>query len=78
MKRRILHISMGLILLLGPIFISPALADEPPPPPPPHGQGGDWEPGGPAPVGNGTIFLIVLGVAYGLKQVYQQRRKLME
>ena len=77
MKRRILHITMGLMLFLSPIFISPALADEPPPPPP-HGSGGDWEPGGPAPVGNGTIFLIVLGAAYGLKRVYRQRRKLME
>ncbi|MEA3479765.1 MAG: hypothetical protein U9R60_16400 [Bacteroidota bacterium] len=77
MKRRILHITMGFMLLLSPIFISPVQADEPPPPPP-HGHGGDWQPGGAAPVGNGAIFLIVLGVAYGLKRVYQQRRKLME
>ena len=77
MKSRIPHIFFCLMLIFSPLFISPAHADEPPPPPP-HGTGGDWQPGGSAPAGNGTVILIVMGAAYGLKRIYNQRRRLIE
>ena len=65
------------MLIFSPLFISPVSADEPPPPPP-HGTGGDWQPGGSAPAGNGTVFLVIMGAAYGLKQIYTHRRRLIE
>jgi len=77
MKRGIQHIIIGLILILSPIFISPVHADEPPPPPP-HGTGGDWQPGGSAPIGNGTLLLVFMGAAYGIRRLYNNRRKLIE
>jgi len=42
------------------------------PPPPPgsgHGQSGN-QTGGNAPIGSGTIILLMLGAAYGGKKVY--------
>jgi len=77
MKRKIRHIIFGLILILSPIFINSVYADEPPPPPP-HGTGGDWQPGGSAPIGNGTLLLVLMGTAYGIRRLYTNRRKLIE
>jgi hypothetical protein len=65
------------MLVICLMFISPVMADEPPPPPP-HGHGGDWQPGGSAPVGGGTIYLVMMGALYGLKQAYDRRRRLIE
>lgn len=77
MKLKFQHIAAGLLLILSLFFINPALGDEPPPPPP-HGTGDDWQPGGPAPIGNGTIYLVIMGAAYGLRQIYTRRRRLIE
>jgi hypothetical protein len=77
MKQGLRHIATGFVLILSLMFISPVMADEPPPPPP-HGTGGDWQPGGSAPIGSGTIFLVVMGAFYGLKQAYDRRRRLIE
>jgi len=77
MKLRLRHITTILVLALNLMIISPVMADEPPPPPP-HGTGGDWQPGGSAPAGNGTVFLIIMGAAYGLKRIYNKRRRLIE
>ena len=77
MKLRLRHITSVLVLALSLMTIPPVMADEPPPPPP-HGTGGDWQPGGSAPIGSGTIFMLVMGAAYGLKQAYDCRRRLIE
>lgn len=71
------HIATGFVLIFSLMFLPPAMGDEPPPPPP-HGTGGDWQPGGSAPIGNGTTLLVVMGAFYGLKQVYDRRRRLIE
>jgi len=44
--------------------------------PRPH-LGGDV-PGGGAPVGEGIVFLVAMGAAYGARKVYSMRRKLAE
>ena len=77
MKLRLKHITTIFILALSLMTIPPVMADEPPPPPPP-GTGGDWQPGGSAPIGNGTTFLLLMGAAYGIREAYNRRRRLIE
>lgn len=44
------------------------------PPPPPAGSPGCWPP--PCiPVDNGVIFLIIAGVIFGVKKIYDLRKK---
>jgi len=41
------------------------------PPPPDHGEEDDQQ----APVGSGLAILLIMGVAYGTKKVYDARKK---
>ena len=50
-------------------------AQDNPPDPPDHGETGDQDPGGNAPLSGGTIILLGLGLAYGGKRVYELRTK---
>ncbi len=61
------------VVLVGINMINPVFADAPPPPPE-NGQGGNV-PGGGAPVGEGMIFLTMLGAAYGAKKWREARNK---
>jgi len=70
---------IGVFLVLTLFFISSvSIAQTQAPPPPGHGESGQTIPGGSAPVGEGLIFLLVLGVSYSAKKVYNIRRKLAE
>ena len=77
MKLNFRHIATSFVLALSLMLVCPVKGDEPPDPPP-HGTGGDWQPGGSAPIDSGTIFLVVMGAFYGLKQAYDHRRRLIE
>ena len=47
-----------------------------PPPPDNHGESGDQERGGTAPIGGGIAMLLTMGAAYGGKKYYDYRKKL--
>jgi hypothetical protein len=49
-----------------------------PPPPAEHGSGSNQQPGGGAPVGDGLVILITLGIAYGVKKIYHTHREEQE
>jgi hypothetical protein len=55
------------ILIFGLLLGIPSFADEPPPPDQ-HGANGNQPPGGGAPIGEGLVFLTMLGAAYGAKK----------
>jgi len=48
--------------------------DPPDPPGSGHGQSGDQNPGGQAPLGGGLLLLLSLGTAYGGKKVYELKK----
>jgi hypothetical protein len=48
--------------------IMPVAAQDPPPPPPGHGGNTNAPPGGGAPIGEGILFLSLLGAAYGVRK----------
>jgi len=77
--KRIKNSIIGIFLVLTLFFIaSVGLAQtQSPPPPPGHGTQTDGG-GGSAPVGEGLVFMIALGAAYGARKVYSMRRKLAE
>jgi hypothetical protein len=77
--RKILNILTVSLILSIAIFLTDSLyaQTQAPPPPQTHGVGGDV-PGGGAPVGEGIIFLVAMGAAYGARKVYSMRRKLAE
>ncbi len=65
------------LLLLFMITLSLGLFAQVPPPPPEggHGQSGNQEPGGGAPIGSGLGILLALGAAYGGRKVYKAFQK---
>lgn len=65
-----------LAFLVMPLFSTQVIAGDPPPPPDP-GSGGDI-PGGGAPIGGGLLILLSLSAGYGLKKLYDARRKIDE
>jgi len=70
---------IGVFLVLALFLItSVSIAQTQAPPPPAHGTQGQTIPGGSAPIGEGLIFLLVLGASYSAKKVYNIRRKLAE
>jgi hypothetical protein len=80
--RKLLNIlTVSLFLSLAILFTNglSAQTETPAAPPPPqtHGVGGEI-PGGGAPVGEGLIFLLAMGAAYGTKKLYKSRKKLAE
>lgn len=76
MKKRIgIFIVLVLSFVVSPISSIMAAT---PPPPPPVVDSGDVFIGG-APIGNGLLVLVALGLAYGAKRVYDLRkRKIVE
>lgn len=77
--KRIKNNIIGLFLVLTLFFsASVTFAQTQAPPPPGHGTTDARVPGGGAPIGEGIVFLITLGAAYGARKVYSKRRKLAE
>ncbi len=72
MKRKLPILVAVLLFITLPLC---GILAEPPDGPPPD-PGGDPGPGGSpvgAPVGNGEVFLITLGVGYGIRKLYRLR-----
>ncbi len=68
-----------LAFLVMPFFSTQVTAGGQPPPPPDPGSEGDQDPyGGGAPIGGGLLILLSLSGGYGLKKLYDARRKLEE
>ena len=69
MKRTFKKIIVALFVFFAFAVTSTVLAQDPPPPPEGgHGGGGNQVPGGGAPIGEGIVFLTMLGAAYGAKK----------
>jgi len=52
------------------------LAQDPPDPPDTgHGQSGDQDPGGNAPIGSGLLILLGMSAAYGGRKVYKLKKE---
>jgi len=76
MKKRFVRIAGTLLMVM---IGSAVFAQDPPPPPNGgHGQSGNQQPGGSAPIGGGIALLIGLAAMYGSKKVFDARKKLME
>lgn len=71
MRKVIILIVSSLILVFSPVLISDVFADQPPDPG--GGPGGGTPVGGGNPIGGGLIILATLGVAYGVKRIYDFR-----
>ena len=68
---------LTLVFLFSGMFMFNALADEPndnPPPPPGGGHGGGGNSQG-APIDGGLSILLILGVGYGAKKRYTERKR---
>jgi hypothetical protein len=76
MKRKInlFFITLALLLFVG---LSVSDAQGPPPPPDTHGATGD-QPANGAPIGTGIVLMTGLFAAYGVKKVWDARKKLEE
>lgn len=64
-----------ILIISATLFLLPmndTMAYDPPGPPGEHGQSGDQEPGGGAPISGGLPLLIVLGTGYGLTKYYMK------
>jgi hypothetical protein len=68
MKKIIIKSFLVALLVTGTAIFNTTLADDGPPPPPVNGGTGGNVPGGGAPIGEGLIFLTMLGAAYGAKK----------
>jgi hypothetical protein len=68
MKRLIFKGFLVTLFIMGTATFNTISSQEVPPPPPEQGQGGNQPPGGGAPIGEGMIFLTMLGAAYGAKK----------
>lgn len=77
MKRIILKTITAVIFTLGLLSTLPTQGQPPPPPPSGHGDEGNQTAGN-APINGGLGILLVLGVAYGGKKVYDLRKEQME
>jgi len=67
---------LTIVLLLPLTFIS--FADQPPDPGGGGPGGGDDPVGGGSPIGGGLIILLSLGMGYGAKKIYQNRRRFIQ
>lgn len=77
--KRIKNNIIGIFLVLTLFFAATvSIAQTQAPPPPGHGTTDPTVPGGSAPIGEGLVFLVALGAAYGARKVYSMRRKLAE
>ncbi|MFZ4706680.1 MAG: hypothetical protein ACOYMF_11810 [Bacteroidales bacterium] len=77
MKRTKMTFFTIALLLAFFVMTNTSHADGPPPPPPGglHGGGGNAPPGGGAPIGEGTLLLMIMAVGYSIKQIVDVRRK---
>ncbi len=76
MEKLIIRTIATLSLLVCFLVLTPAFGQNgEPPPPPAHGETTNQVPGGSAPVGEGIIFLTMLGAAYGSKKWYVAKQK---
>lgn len=75
MKKAIINLILVGLLIIVPVIIVSASA---PPPPPPGPGTGETPIGGTAPIGSGLVMLLSMGAAYGVKKVYDSRKKLEE
>ncbi len=64
--KKIIKFTFTILLLL---FVTIGYSQPPPPPGTGHGQSGN-QTGGNAPIGEGTIILLMLGATYGGKIVF--------
>jgi hypothetical protein len=71
MRKIIILLVSLLMLACSPVFLSEVFADQPPDPG--GGPGGGDPVGGGNPIGGGLIILATLGVAYGVKRIYDFR-----
>lgn len=71
MRKVIILLVSSCILAFSPLLISEVFADQPPDPGGEPGPGGN--PVGGSPIGGGLIILATLGIAYGVKRIYDYR-----
>jgi hypothetical protein len=76
MKKIIRHIVILVILVCLPAFLNNIYADQPPDPG--GGPGGGDPVGGGSPIAGGTFIMLILGLLYGTKKVFNSRKKLLE
>jgi hypothetical protein len=72
MRKVIILLVSSCILAFSPLLISDVFADQPPDPGGEPGPGGEPVGGG-NPIGGGLIILATLGIAYGIKRIYDFR-----
>lgn len=65
------------LVLMGSAVLNNLQADPPPPPSGGHGQAGN-QGGGAAPLGGGIALLLTMGAGYGVKRIYDARKKMAE
>lgn len=65
-KHKIVVVVFSITILAGDIFSAP--------PPPPTGGPGCWPPPC-VPVDNGLVFLVLAGIAFGAKKIYNSYKK---
>ena len=76
MKKRIKQFSIVLLLTFFMGINLTVLAQGPPPPPGGgHGETGNQNAGGDAPIGGGIAILLSMGAAWGGRKVYQAYKK---
>ena len=76
--RKLIKYLIILAFLVMPLFSSQIIAGDPPPPPNPGSEGDQDPAGGGASIGGGLLVLLSLSAGYGLKKIYDSRRKLDE
>ena len=70
MKRALRIITLSVFLTLTPMVFTHLFAQVPPPPPNQGAGGGGTPVGGKAPIGSGLAVMLIMGVAYGGKKIY--------
>ena len=76
MKKILIKGLLTVLFIIGTTTFATLTAQDVPPPPPPAngGQGGNV-PGGGAPIGEGLLFLGLLGAGYGTKKWREAKHK---
>ena len=70
MKKALKIFTLTAFLIFAPIVVSNVFSQVPPPPPPGGGSGNPTPVGGAAPIGSGLVVMLMMGVAYGSKKIY--------
>ncbi len=72
------YLKLLLLTLVISLFSVSVHAGTNPPDPPGHGETGDQQAGGGAPIGGGLFILLGLGAAYGGRKLYQMKTEKLE